>query len=159
MRTTKDVKVGSDTYKLGLWAPDKATEILAWLVQQMGPSLKPAFKAFESTNKNLLDIDIKDIDLSLGLDFLDAAISNLSKTLKPAEYSARIKEILTDDILVNGYPLDYNMHFRGKTKEINLVALEVIKYQFADFFEGSLSTFVGSGRQKQPATHPLSQAN
>ncbi len=158
MRTAKEFTIDSDKFVLGHWAPDKATEILAWLVQSMGPCVKGGFQAF-GENKNLLDMKVEDVDLKLGVEILDVVVANLSKSLAPAEYARRMREILTDDIICNGRPLDYNNHFRGKQKLMHRLALEVIKYQFADFFDGLLLTLPVSDQQKAASSHPLSQVN
>ena len=155
MRVTKEFVLQSrgstETYIFGHWPVDKATEILAWLSVSLGPSVKGSVRAM--AGKDLLDLELKDIGLQQGIEIFDLVISNLGRSVSPEEYSQRMKQIFDGDILCNGKPVQYQTHFAGRQKALHRVALEVLKYQFADFLEDLPSTSEDLGRTGATSLH------
>lgn len=148
MKTVKEISVDGETYMLADWPVDMATEIWAWLVSTLGPSVKPAFEVLVENGQ--LDVQVKEISAAIGIHLLDVVVKDLSRLVPPAEYSKRMAQIFSEGILYKGQTIKPNIHFARRLKHMHLVALEVLKYQFADFLEGVPLTFGSSMRTGSP---------
>lgn len=133
MRTTKQVTIDGEEYTLGHWPVDKAAEVLAWILETFGPSFRAAYSITGAVEETRDDID-------LALRFLDSVTKNLSSVLSPKDYAARLKEMTTDVVTMKG-PLVYQIHFQGRLLHLHKLVIEILKYQYSDFFDAARGQF------------------
>ncbi len=126
MRTTSTFKVGSHSYQANMWHPDKAIGNLTWLTKIVGEPILAVIVNVGSVQE-LMD---SDVDLQL---FLPAVKSLVSK-LDESEVVSKVRE-MTEDMLCDGAKVKYDTHFMGRPGHLMKVLLQVLKAQYADFFE------------------------
>ena len=153
MRKLKSAMVGGKKFEFGDWNVDKAAEMLAWIMDTLGTSVKPGYQSLKEKGllDNLLNTDTENLmetfDFDAGVEILHVVIETLFSKLQHnhGEYARRLRSIVdTGDVLVEGKPLNYELEFQGNLKKLHLVAFQVLKAQFSDFFGGAALTSVGS---------------
>lgn len=143
MKQLKTTVIDGRKYSFADWNVDKATETLAWMVQTIGGAVKPGFESLKNKGflADVLDTDVSKLDDSfdwdLGVEILDVVIQKLFSKIDSKEYSRRLREILDDgQVLVDGKPLVYDVHFRGEPFLLHKVAFACLKAQYSDFSRG-----------------------
>jgi hypothetical protein len=127
MRQATTVQIDDRTYTIGHWAPDHATEVLAWLTATFAPIMSQLFS--EAT------ADVED-DKQLIARVLEKGAPQLPKLLEPRKYSEMVRS-MTKDLLVDGAPCNYNFHFQGRIFHLHKVIIAILKHQYSDFFDGA----------------------
>ncbi len=126
----KRVTIDGQEYTLGQWGIDKSAETLAWIFESFGPAFKELYSGIQK-------VDEANSEIELGLHFLDIVSRNISSVLSPKDYAAKLRE-LASDLLCDNKPVVYQIHFVGRLVHLHKVILEVLKYQYQDFFDGAL---------------------
>jgi len=142
MRTTSDFKVGAHEYQVNMWHPDKAIENLTWLTKLAGEPLLAVFVNIGSIE----ELMSSDVDLRL----LAPAVKHLFQSLNEKEVVLKVNQF-TEDMLCDGAKVVYASHFMGRTGHLMKVVTEVLKAQYADFFDEIPAGILASGTQKAGA--------
>jgi hypothetical protein len=145
MQKPKDIVIDGKTYTLGHWDVPKAIEVWAWLVESLGPGVKDAFEKFQtlqqpqpSTDPSLPEPTKEDQSIKLAIEVFGIIVDTLRKSVPPKEYADRMLSFCSD-VLVDNAKLKPQVHFQGNLLLMHRVVAEVLRYQYADFFDEALS--------------------
>jgi translation initiation factor 2 beta subunit (eIF-2beta)/eIF-5 len=154
MQKPNDIVIDGKTYTIGHWDVAKAIEVWAWLVESLGPGVKEAFEKFQnlqapqlsqpvSTDKSdeQTEADLAAIheqNVKLAIEVFGIIVETLRANVPPKEYADRLLSFCSD-VLVNNAKLNPKVHFQGNLLLMHRVVAEVLRYQYADFFDEALS--------------------
>jgi hypothetical protein len=127
------VKVDGEEYTLGHWSPDKALEVWAWLLANIGDGAKELFSLWlqgEATQEaNAAE---------LGLKALGIIIDTLKRNVPPQVYADRMMSFCSDIVGPKGR-VDPRTYFMGRMLHMHKLVVEVLRFQYADFLDEALS--------------------
>ena len=126
MRTTHTFEIQGSKYQVNMWHPDKAMANLTWLVKTAGEPLVQIFMTVESLDE-LMD---KNIDFSTFV----PAVKGIFQKLDENQVVSKV-HAFTEEILCDGKALEYESHFLGRPGLLMKVLIQVVKGQYADFFD------------------------
>ena len=127
---TKIEKIGERTYTFGIMPASVAYEVEVALAEVIG---EPLFKAIAGGGVGA--------DKEKLLDVSGVAIAMIASRARQANLLPTIKtcfEYVKVDINGSGqaFPINFDVHFTGRNKEMWQVFVAAIKVNFSDFFEG-----------------------
>ena len=126
MRTTSKFKVGAHEYQVNMWHPDKAIENLTWLTKVAG---EPILAVIVNVG-SLADLMESDVDLTLLMPAVKELITNLHEDQVVYKVNTFVEEMQCD-----GKDVVYATHFLGRPGHLMKVLAQVLKAQYADFFD------------------------
>jgi len=137
MQDHKSYQVGKNAYIIKQYDPKRAAKVFAQLLRVLGPSLGALLQEIEvkpgSSKKEVMDSAKLKV-----LAVVPAAIRELTSNLDD-EAIDKLFDSLTDCVLFAGSPITgsvFTAHFTGNLKGVQDLFMEVVRYQFADFFGG-----------------------
>lgn len=118
----KEIEIGGSRYTIRMFTPTKALKVLTRLTKLVG---EPLAQAANGMDKDLAEV-------------LPRIVHTLIERLDEQEVERLIKEDLIDAVLFEGVPVKqiFDLHFQGRIGDLFKVLIEVVKYNYQDFFKG-----------------------
>lgn len=133
MRKTTETTIGDHKYTIGHWPVDKQVKMLTKLTKILG---EPLFKMLVMGNPaNAAKEDAGFMDNPRVMEAMAASFSGLVARLDEEEVKQLMRDVVTDQVLCDGKPFDYNTHFMGRIGHLFKVAVAVVRHQYADFLD------------------------
>jgi hypothetical protein len=133
VRKTTETSIADHKYTIGHWPVDKQVEILTKLTKLLG---EPIVRILILGGKKEVEGETAGfMDNPQIMDAVASSFSSLVLRLNEGEVKQLLRDIVTDQVLCDGKPFEYNTHFMGRIGHLFKVALAVVRHQYADFLD------------------------